>query len=43
MQGKMTDSDMDRNIDIEENSPYLEGIISETYQRSDKLENYPHG
>ena len=28
--------DMDRNIDFEENSLYQEGIISETYERSDK-------
>ena len=27
---------MDRNIDFEENSPYQEGIISETYERPDK-------
>ena len=32
----MTDLDMDINIDIEENSPYQEGIISETYQRPDR-------
>ena len=24
-------------MDFEENSPYQEGVISETYQRSDKL------
>ena len=30
------DSDMDRNIDIEENSPFQEGIISETYERPDR-------
>ena len=27
---------MDRNVDFEENSPYQEGIISETYERPDK-------
>ena len=27
---------MDRNINFEENSPYQEGIISETYERPDK-------
>ena len=27
---------MDRNIDLEENSPYQEGIISEMYERPDK-------
>ena len=27
---------MDRNIDFEENLPYQEGIISETYERLDK-------
>ena len=27
---------MDRNIDFEENSPYQEGIISETYGRPDR-------
>ena len=26
---------MDRNVDFEENSPYQEGIISETYERQD--------
>ena len=29
------DNDLDRNIDIEENSPFQEGIISETYERPD--------
>ena len=29
-------SDIDRNIDIEENSPFQEGIISETYERPDR-------
>ena len=32
----LTDSDIDRNTDFEENSPYQEGIISESYQRLDK-------
>ena len=32
MPGRLTDLDMDINNDIEENSPYQEGIISETYQ-----------
>ena len=30
------DLDMDINKDLEENSPYQEGIISEIYQRPDK-------
>ena len=30
------DTDLDRNVDIEENSPFQEGIISETYERPDK-------
>ena len=29
------DNDLDRNIDIEENSPFQEGIISEIYERPD--------
>ena len=29
------DTDDDINIDFEENSPYQEGIITETYQRPD--------
>ena len=29
------DNDLDRNVDIEENSPFQEGIISETYKRPD--------
>ena len=33
----LLDLDMDRNIDFEENSPYQEGIISETYERPHKL------
>ena len=28
-------TDLDRNVDIEENSPFQEGIISETYERPD--------
>ena len=32
----LLDLDTDRNIDFEENSPYQEGIISETYERPDK-------
>ena len=32
----LLDLDIDINTDIEENSPYQEGIISETYQRSHK-------
>ena len=31
----LLDNDLDRNIDIEENSPFQEGIISETYERPD--------
>ena len=29
------DNDLDRNVDIEENSPFQEGIISEVYERPD--------
>ena len=29
------DNDLDRNVDIEENSPFQEGIISEIYERPD--------
>ena len=29
------DNDVDRNVDIEENSPFQEGIISEIYERPD--------
>ena len=29
------DNDLDRKVDIEENSPFQEGIISETYKRPD--------
>ena len=32
----LLDLDMDRNIDFEENSPYQECIIPETYQRLDR-------
>ena len=32
----LLDNDLDRKIDIEENSPFQEGIISETYERLDK-------
>ena len=32
----LLDLDMGRNIDFKENSPYKEGIISETYERLDK-------
>ena len=32
----LLDTDIDRNVDIEENSPFQEGIISETYERSDR-------
>ena len=34
-QKDLSDNDLDRNIDIEENSPFQEGIISEIYERSD--------
>ena len=29
------DIDLDRNVDVEENSPFKEGIISETYEGPD--------
>ena len=32
----LLDLDTDRNIDFEENSPYQEGIIAETYERPEK-------
>ena len=32
----LLDTDLGRNVDIEENSPFQEGIISETYERPDK-------
>ena len=31
----LSDNDVDRNVDIEENSPFQEGIISEIYERPD--------
>ena len=31
----LLDNDLDRNVDIEENFPFQEGIISEIYERSD--------
>ena len=34
-QKDLLDNDSDRNIDIEENSPFQEGIISEIYERLD--------
>ena len=34
--GDLSDSDMDINIDFEENSPYQEGINSEMYERPDR-------
>ena len=35
-QKDLLETDLDRNINIEENSPFQEGIISETYERPDK-------
>ena len=32
----LLDTDLDRNVDIEENSPFQEGIISENYDRPDQ-------
>ena len=32
----LLETDLDRNVDIEENSPFQEGIISETYERPEK-------
>ena len=32
---ELSDNDLDRNVDIEENSPFQEGIISEIYERPD--------
>ena len=32
----LLETDLDWNVDIEENSPFQEGIISETYERPDK-------
>ena len=34
-QKKLLDNDLDRNVDIEENSLFQEGIISEIYERPD--------
>ena len=34
-QKDLLDTDIDRNLGIEENSPFQEGIISETYERPD--------
>ena len=31
----LLETDLDRNVDIEENSPFQEGIISDTYERPD--------
>ena len=31
----LLDNDLDRKVDIEENSPFQEGIISVTYERPD--------
>ena len=35
-QKDLLEIDLDRKVDIEENSPFQEGIISETYERPDK-------
>ena len=35
-QKDVLETNIDRNVDIEENSPFQEGIISETYERPDK-------
>ena len=35
-QKKLLDTDLDRNVDIEENSPFQEGIILDTYERPDQ-------
>ena len=32
----LLDTDLDRNVDIEENSSFQEGISSETYERPDR-------
>ena len=34
-QKDLLDTDLDRRVDIDENSPFQEGIISETYERPD--------
>ena len=36
-QKDLLETDLDRNVDIEENSPFQEGIISQTYERPDKF------
>ena len=35
-QKDLLETDLDRNVDIEENPPFQEGMISETYERPDK-------
>ena len=35
-QKDVLDSDINRNVDIEEKSPFQEGIISETYERPNR-------
>ena len=35
-QKDLLDTDLDRNVDIEENSPFQEAIISETYERPEQ-------
>ena len=35
-QKDLLETDVDRNVDIEESSPFQEGIISETYERPDR-------
>ena len=35
-QKDLLETDIDQNLDIEKNSPFQEGIISETYERPDK-------
>ena len=35
-QKDLLEIDLDRKVDIEENSPFQEGIISETYERPDR-------
>ena len=35
-QKDLLDTDLDRNVDIEENSPFQEDIILETYKRPDR-------
>ena len=39
-QKDLLETDLDRKVDIEENSPFQEGIISETYERPDRLFMY---